>query len=159
MFEPKQAQEQEAEIARKKAEAERRASKKLNQSVDITREYIEDEKAFRRGVVSIKNLISPASMKINPDYLILGDKFVRTIFVINYPRYISVGWFAPIINLNSTFDVAMFFYPVESGVILKQLKKKVGGLEAQIISDAEKAPRAIPCARPRSAILRLCATL
>ncbi len=138
MFEPKQAQEQEAEIARKKAEAERRASKKLNQSVDITREYIEDEKAFRRGVVSIKNLISPASMKINPDYLILGDKFVRTIFVINYPRYISVGWFAPIINLNSTFDVAMFFYPVESGVILKQLKKKVGGLEAQIISDAEK---------------------
>jgi type IV secretory pathway VirB4 component len=49
-----------------------------------------------------------------------------------------VGWFAPVINLNETFDVSMFFYPVKSAVILKQLKKRVGALEAQIISDAEK---------------------
>jgi type IV secretory pathway VirB4 component len=53
-----------------------------------------------------------------------------------------VGWFAPIINLNETFDVSMFFYPVKTSMILKQLKKKVGALEAQIMSDAEKgAPR------------------
>ena len=77
-------------------------------------------------------------MQVFPRYLILGEKYVSTIFVVNYPRYISVGWFAPIINLNSTFDVAMFFYPVDSTVVLKQLKKKVGALEAQIISDAEK---------------------
>ena len=104
----------------------------------ITKEYIEEEKAYRRGSVSIKDLIAPASIKVNPNFLMLGDKFVRTIFVINYPRYISVGWFSPIINLNATFDVSMFFYPVNSAVILKQLKKKVGGLEAQIVSDAEK---------------------
>jgi hypothetical protein len=108
------------------------------QSLDVIKEYIDEEKAFRRGIVSIKDLIAPASMKINPNYLLLGEKFVRTLFVVNYPRYISVGWFAPIINLNSTFDVGMFFYPVKSSVILKQLKKKVGALEAQIISDAEK---------------------
>ena len=36
----------------------------------------------------------------------------------------------------------MFFYPVKAAVILKQLKKKVGMLEAQIISDSDKgAPR------------------
>ncbi|RLC36833.1 conjugal transfer protein TraC, partial [Candidatus Falkowbacteria bacterium] len=107
-------------------------------SAEVAKEYIEEEKAYRRGAVSIKDLISPASIKVNPNYLMLGEKFVRTIFVINYPRYISVGWFSPIINLNSTFDVSMFFYPVNSAVILKQLKKKVGALEAQIISDAEK---------------------
>ncbi|MEA3449928.1 MAG: DUF87 domain-containing protein [Patescibacteria group bacterium] len=107
-------------------------------SAEVTQEYIEEEKTFRRGVVSIKDLISPASFKVSPSFLVLGDKYVRTIFVVNYPRYISVGWFSPIINMNSTFDVSMFFYPVESAVILKQLKKKVGVLEAQIISDAEK---------------------
>lgn len=138
MFEPKKAQEQEAELKRQRLEAEKKSIKELSHSVDITKEYIEEEKAYRRGVISINDLIAPASMKINPDYLVLGEKFVRTIFVINYPRYISVGWFAPVINLNSTFDVSMFFYPVESAIILKQLKKKVGGLEAQIISDAEK---------------------
>jgi conjugal transfer ATP-binding protein TraC len=107
-------------------------------SSDVTRELIEEEKAYRRGTISIRDLIAPASLKVNPDHLHLGDKFVRTLFVINYPRYIGVGWFAPIILLNSTFDVSMFFYPISSSVILKQLKKKVGALEAQIISDAEK---------------------
>jgi len=99
---------------------------------------IEEEKAFRRGVLSVRDLISPASLKAEAKQLILGNKFVRTIFIIGYPRYISVGWFAPIINLNLTFDVAMFFYPVKSAIILKQLQNKVGAISAQIISDAEK---------------------
>lgn len=99
---------------------------------------IEEEKAFRRGVLSVRDLISPASLKAEAKQLVLGNKFVRTIFVIGYPRYISVGWFAPIINLNMTFDVAMFFYPVKSAVILKQLQNKVGAISAQIVSDAEK---------------------
>lgn len=104
----------------------------------LTREVIEEEKALRRGILSVKDIIAPASLKVESNHLRLGDKFVRTIFVISYPRYISVGWFAPIINLNLTFDISMFFYPVPSSIILKQLKNKVGALEAQIISDAEK---------------------
>jgi conjugal transfer ATP-binding protein TraC len=99
---------------------------------------IEEEKAFRRGVLSVRDLISPASLKAEAKHLLLGNKFVRTIFIIGYPRYISVGWFAPIINLNLTFDVSMFFYPVKSSIILKQLQNKVGSISAQIISDAEK---------------------
>ncbi|MCF7795251.1 ATP-binding protein [Patescibacteria group bacterium] len=103
-----------------------------------TKEIIADEKAFRKGILSVRDLISPASLKVNSTFLRLGQQYVRSVFIISYPRYISVGWFAPIINLNETFDVSMFFYPVKSAVILKQLKKRVGNLEAQIISDAEK---------------------
>jgi len=99
---------------------------------------IEEEKAFRRGVLSVRDLISPASLKAEAKHLLLGNKFVRTIFIIGYPRYISIGWFAPIINLNLTFDVSMFFYPVKSAIILKQLQNKVGSISAQIISDSEK---------------------
>ncbi|HNX11043.1 MAG TPA: ATP-binding protein [bacterium] len=114
----------------------------LDENVEATREVVAEEIAYRRGVLSVRDLISPASLKINPTYLILGKKFVRTMFVINYPRYIGVGWFAPIINLNYTFDVSMFFYPVKSAIILKQLKNRVGNLEAQIMSDADKgSPR------------------
>ena len=137
MFNPKDLQKKEekenAQLRKQQAQAQR-----ADQSLDVTRELIEEEKAFRRGIISIKDLIAPPSLQVFPGHLILGEKFVSTIFVINYPRYISVGWFAPIINLNSTFDISMFFYPVASAVVLKQLKKKVGALEAQIISDAEK---------------------
>jgi len=138
MFKPGQLKKQEAqELKSKKLEAERN-KQATEQKPEITREMIEAEKAYRRGAISIKDLIAPASLQISPNFLKLGDKFLRTIFVVTYPRYISVGWFAPIINLNNTFDIAMFFYPVSSAIILKQLKKKVGTLEAQIISDAEK---------------------
>ncbi len=137
MFEPSQVKKQELEEQKEKKAIEQRQKTAL-EAPAITRELVEEEKAYRRGAISIKDLIAPASLDITADTLKLGAKFVRTIFVVSYPRFISVGWFAPIINLNSTFDIAMFFYPVSSSLVLKQLKKKVGTLEAQIISDAEK---------------------
>lgn len=105
-------------------------------------EVIEAERIYRRGVISVRDLIAPAALRVDTNFIQLGSKFVRTIFVVTYPRYIAVGWFAPIINYNSPLDIGMFFYPVPPQVILKQLKNKVGALEAQILSDAEKgAPR------------------
>lgn len=107
-----------------------------------SKEVLEEEKIYREGTISVKDLISPAAMEVLPTFLKLGEKFVRTIFVVGYPRYIAVGWFAPIINLSVTLDISMFFYPVKSDIILKQLRNKVGALEAQILADREKgAPR------------------
>jgi type IV secretory pathway VirB4 component len=110
----------------------------IEKNPEQAKEIIEEEKAFRRGVLSVRDLISPASLKVDPKNIMLGNQYARTIFIVAYPRYISVGWFAPIINLNFTFDIAMFFYPVKSAIILKQLKNKVGALEAQIVADSEK---------------------
>ena len=114
------------------------AKKKMAEETII----LEEERSYRKGVVSLRDLISPAALKVDSSFIQLGSIFARTIFVVTYPRYISVGWSSPIINLNHTFDVGMFFYPVKSEVILKQLKKKVGVLEAQLMADSEKgAPR------------------
>jgi len=110
--------------------------------IEESKDVLEEERIFREGVVSIKDLIAPSAMEVTPTFIKLSKKFVRTLFVVGYPRYIAVGWFAPIINLSVTLDIAMFFYPIKSHIILKQLKKKVGALEAQILSDREKgAPR------------------
>lgn len=98
---------------------------------------LEEERVYRKGVASIKDLIAPASMKVEPSFVRLGDLFCRTIFVVTYPRYVSVGWASPIINLSAQLDIAMYFYPVKADIILKELKRKVGVLEAQISEDAE----------------------
>lgn len=128
------------EPQRRVSEAERKAEEQTR--LQQQKQLLEQERLYREGVVSVRDLIAPAAMKVDNDYIRLGSKFVRTIFVVTYPRYIAVGWFSPIINLNYTLDIGMFFYPVDSGVILKQLKNKVGALEAQILADAEKgAPR------------------
>ncbi len=101
-----------------------------------------EERMYRRGTVTIRDLIAPSAFEVRPDYLQLGSKVVRTLFVVTYPRYVGIGWGAPVINYNSTLDIAMFFYPVKSEVILKQLKNRVGIVSSQIVMDAEKgAPR------------------
>ncbi|EKD76540.1 MAG: hypothetical protein ACD_43C00068G0003 [uncultured bacterium] len=112
------------------------------EEVMAAREMLEAAKAYEQGVRSILDLIAPAAFRVKPRHIDLGGRFISTMFVVTYPRYIAVGWFAPIVTLNIPLDVAMYFYPVKSAVILKQLKKKVGALEAELISDAEKgAPR------------------
>ena len=110
----------------------------LSEQAALAEELIAQEKAYRYGVVNIRDLISPASLEVKPKYLLLNGQYVSTMFIITYPRYISVGWFAPILNLNESFDIAMFFYPIKSSIVLKQLKNKVGVLEAQISADIEK---------------------
>ncbi|MFA4845896.1 MAG: DUF87 domain-containing protein, partial [Patescibacteria group bacterium] len=110
----------------------------------VTEEKIvlEEERIYRRGVVTVRQIIAPASFEVKPTYLLLSGVYARTLFIITYPRHIGLGWSAPLINLNKSFDIAMFFYPLKANIILKQLQKKVGIFEATILGDAEKgAPR------------------
>ena len=99
---------------------------------------LEEERIYRKGVVTLRDLISPAAFEVKSNFVRLGDLYARTVFVVTYPRYLSLGWFTPIINFSATMDIGMFFYPVQPEIILKQLKNKVGILEAQILGDAEK---------------------
>jgi len=128
--------------APKKMTAEEIKKQEAKEKLSGERQLLEEERLYRKGAVSVRDLIAPSGLKVDPTLLQLGETFVRTMFIVTYPRYITLGWFSPIINMNQPLDVAMFFYPVKAEVILKQLKKKVGTLEAQIMSDAEKgAPR------------------
>ncbi len=114
--------------------ANREEQKRLSEEQRVA---LEEERIYRKGVASIKDLIAPAAMKVEPSFVRLGDVFCRTLFVVTYPRYVTVGWASPIINLSAQLDIAMFFYPIKADVVLKQLKKKVGIVEAQISADAE----------------------
>lgn len=110
--------------------------------VESQKKSLEQEKMYRQGVVSVLDLIAPASMEVKSNFVKIGDRYARTLFVMTYPRYIGVGWFSPIINYNTALDIGMYFYPMDSQVVLKQLRNKVGILEAQLSADAEKgAPR------------------
>jgi conjugal transfer ATP-binding protein TraC len=105
-------------------------------------ELLEAEKQYLKGLRQLRDLIAPADMAISPDFLRVGDWFARSLFVTIFPRYINVGWFEPVIDYSATLDIAQYYYPVDPDIILTQLKKKVGELEAQLIAEAEKgAPR------------------
>jgi len=139
MFKSKDIVQSGEKAVKEEQEEMKQAEKKRVQAEKL---ILEEEKAYRRGVVSVKDLVAPAAFRADVSHVVLGESLARTVFVVAYPRYITVGWFAPVINFNATFDIGMFFYPMVSEVVLKKLKKKVGVLEAQIISDQDKgAPR------------------
>ena len=88
--------------------------------------------------VDLKKLISPSGLQINSNYLKIGDKFVKTLFVFSYPRYLSSGWFDSLINLPALFDISVFVSPIDTGLALKNLRKKATQLESQISDQQEK---------------------
>lgn len=105
-------------------------------------EILRAAQIYRKGITNVLDLIAPSAFRVDSRYIDLGGKLVSTMYVVTYPRYISVGWFSQIIMMNKELDISMFFYPVKADVILRQLRKKVGELEATILSDRDKgAPR------------------
>jgi conjugal transfer ATP-binding protein TraC len=140
MFNPAEIQKEMARTQDKKGVRVDVVSEELK--TEQEKEVLEAERVYRQGVVNLKDLIAPSSMRVESAFLELNGKFISTLFVTTYPRYISVGWFEPIINMSLTMDIAMYFFPIPSGIVLKQLKKKIGSIGAQIMSDREKgAPR------------------
>ena len=101
------------------------------EKIKITQPY----KASRKDV---KDVIASSGVEINPNFLKVGGKFVRTIFVFTYPRYLSSGWFNSIINLPNLLDISIFVHPVDTVLALRNLRKKTAQIEAQLIEYQEK---------------------
>lgn len=96
------------------------------------------QEIFEAGVLELKDIIAPSALKITPKDLNLGEKILRSFFVISYPRYLSEGWFSPIINMDKVFDVSIFVHPVETAKVLRQFQKKVAEVQSQIHTREEK---------------------
>lgn len=102
------------------------------------KEQVEIEQEFLRGVRTLRDLIAPSSLEINSGYFRLGTKYGRTLYVYAYPRQLYTGWLSAIINADEVLDISMFLYPVESQVVMKNLRKKVTQLEASQSINSEK---------------------
>lgn len=90
------------------------------------------------GVSEAENFIAPPALEVNPQSIKIGDKFAKTLFVFTYPRYLATGWLSPIINMPELMDISIFIHPVQTGAVLRNLRKKVAQLESQIQTEHEK---------------------
>ncbi|MGC9611181.1 MAG: conjugal transfer protein TraC, partial [Minisyncoccia bacterium] len=95
-------------------------------------------KAYKPGAEDIPNVIAPAGLEVASNYLKIGDYYSKTFFVFTYPRYLTSGWFSPLINLPEMTDISIFMHPMDTAVALRSLKKKVAQIEAEINEKEEK---------------------
>lgn len=84
------------------------------------------------------NFISPPAFQINADNIKLGDIFVRTLFVFNYPKYLTQNWLSPLINIDQTVDISIFISPVPTENILKKLQNQLTSIESEMMEREKK---------------------
>ena len=99
---------------------------------------MDNQKQYQNNFEEIKKIIAPSGIEVFPNYLKVGDKFVKSFFVLSYPRYLTSGWFDSLINLPNLFDISIYINPIDTGMALKNLRKKAARIEAQINENQEK---------------------
>ena len=93
---------------------------------------------YETGALELRDIISPSALRVASRHLEIGEKYARTFYIMQYPRVLQEGWFAPIINLDRIFDVSIFVHPMDTARVLRELQKKVTEIESQINLSAER---------------------
>ncbi len=96
------------------------------------------QEIYDAGILELQDVIAPSALQISAKQLNLGEKIVRTFFVISYPRFLSENWFSPIINLDKIFNISIFVHPIDTATVLRKFQKKVAEVQSQINSREEK---------------------
>jgi hypothetical protein len=102
------------------------------------REQAEVAAAFQKGITELRDFIAPASLEFKSSSVQIGTRLARTYYVYGYPRSLYTGWMSGMVNIDEVIDLSIYVYPVESQVVMENLRKKVTQLEAGLMIDADK---------------------
>ena len=95
------------------------------------KEVLKKAKLYNFGEQDQIDLISYSGLEEQANHLIMGDKFVRTLFVSLYPRDAVVGWLSMLINFNHNIDIAYHIEQVDPMAAMPKLDKKITQLESR----------------------------
>ena len=90
-------------------------------------------------IKKIGDLLAPSAFSVSPNYIQIGGKFARTVFLATYPRYLHTSWFSPIINLDQVFDISIFVLPKNTAAVLKQLRDQLARLQSQAMEESAQS--------------------
>ncbi|OGC51701.1 hypothetical protein A2982_03460 [candidate division WWE3 bacterium RIFCSPLOWO2_01_FULL_39_13] len=96
------------------------------------------ERKLAKGIPSVQDIIAPSAIEVDFNYLKIGDKYFRTLFVSGYPRFVGANWLEPIINFDRSINITMFYYPINARNVLDDLRRKIAEMEATINIAREK---------------------
>ena len=88
--------------------------------------------------LTIEDVIAPAELEVDFNHLRINNRFFKTYFVSNYPRFVEPNWLEPVISFDHSLLISMFIYPSQSAGVLDELKRKVAEMEATIQTDLER---------------------
>jgi len=76
------------------------------------------------------DVISYASVEEQKNYLVMGDRYIRTLFISGYPYEAELNWLDSLINFNHNADISFHIEQVDGNEALRKLKRKITELES-----------------------------
>lgn len=101
-----------------------------NKEAEIINRETEVVQNFSQGLVNVKDVIAPSALEVNFNNLIIGSKYFRSYFAVGFPSVVTPNWLEPLINFEYPIDISTFYYPFDTGEILKMLKRKIAEMQA-----------------------------
>lgn len=87
---------------------------------------------FSHGLIDVKDIIAPSAIEVNFNNLVIGNKYFRSYFAVAFPSIVSPNWLEPLINFEYPIEISTFYYPHDTGEMLKILRRKIAELQATI---------------------------
>ena len=96
------------------------------------------EQIFKTRPITEKDIIAPSSISVKQDNIQLGNRLAKSFFIFSYPRYLNTAWLSTTINLDIAMDISLFIHPIDTGYILKKLRRRVTEVQSEIIEEESK---------------------
>lgn len=89
------------------------------------------ERLFALGGRTLADLIAPAGVDIRRDHLQLDAHYARVLVVTGYPRTVTAGWLAPLLEeLDVPLELSMHIRPLASADMVRTLAVQIAKLES-----------------------------
>ncbi|MCS7317368.1 MAG: ATP-binding protein [Candidatus Dojkabacteria bacterium] len=109
-----------------------------NKEDELLRKQQEIIQKFSKGIIDVKDIIAPSAIEVNFNNIVIGRKYFRSYFAVGFPSVVSPGWMEPLINFEYPIDISTFYYPEDTGEMLKILRRKIAEMQATLSLDMEK---------------------
>jgi type IV secretory pathway VirB4 component len=92
---------------------------------------------LREKGISTKDLIGPESLEFNKDYMMIGDKFARVLFLDNLPTFLSTDILPELTDVACNMLASVFYEPIAQDKGMKIIKNQIVNINSNVI-DAQK---------------------
>lgn len=97
-----------------------------------------DDDSNNARVGTLREFLAPVSLDRGAtDYMIVGNKYVRTFYVEGFPEYVTIGYLESLYNKDYDVDISFSVKPRKQDEARKELQDKLTILKAQLEDEVQ----------------------
>src|SRR5258708_32457350 len=89
------------------------------------KEVLKKAKVYNFGEQDQIDLISYSGLEESSNYLQMGDKFVRTLFISGFPFTANTGWLNMLINFNHNTNISYHIEQIDGHISIPKLNRNI----------------------------------